>query len=155
MEKENIKQIVRVVNTDIFGKKQLYIALKQIYGVSYSFSNAVCNVLNFPKNKKIGLLSTEELKKIEDVVLNPQNYKIPAYLYNRRKDHNTGKDIHITTSKLKLTKDFDIKNLRKIKTYKGMRHSFGLPVRGQSTKAHFRKGKKVGVTRKGAKSKKK
>jgi small subunit ribosomal protein S13 len=53
------------------------------------------------------------------------------------------------------TKDNDIKLMRKIKSYKGTRHSAGQPVRGQRTKSNFRKskGKVMGVKRKaGAKS---
>jgi small subunit ribosomal protein S13 len=43
----------------------------------------------------------------------------------------------------------DIKNLRKMKCYRGVRHSLGLPVRGQKTRSNFRKGKTVGVRKKG------
>lgn len=151
MNKENkdrSKQIVRIINKDLFGHIQLCTALSKIQGIGYSFSNAVCNVLEFPKTKKIGTLEKEEIKKIEDVIKNPEKYKIPSYIFNRRKDMETGKDKHIITSDLKLTKEFDIKRLRKIKCYRGMRHSWGLPVRGQKTKGHFRKGKSMGVKKK-------
>mgnify|MGYP003994385531 CR=1 FL=1 len=43
---------------------------------------------------------------------------------------------------LKLRKEFDIKRLKKIKSYKGVRHNYNLPVRGQRTKANFRKNRK-------------
>ena len=46
-----------------------------------------------------------------------------------------------------LQNEFDIRRLKKIKSYKGIRHSLGQPVRGQRTKAHFRKGRAVGVKR--------
>lgn len=146
--KEEVKQIVRIINKDIFGKLQIYTALTKIYGVNYSFSNAICTVLDIDKRTKLGSLSPEQVKKIEDAINNPEKYNIPTYLFNRRKDFNTGEDKHLNTSELKLTKDFDIKRIRKLKTYKGMRHSFKLPVRGQKTKAHFRKGKSLGVSKK-------
>jgi len=72
-------------------------------------------------------------------------------LFNRRRDFDTGEDLHLIASDLKLRKEFDIKNLKEIKSYRGMRHAFGLPVRGQRTKGHFRKGAAVGVRRKGLK----
>ncbi len=63
----------------------------------------------------------------------------------------TGKDKHLTGNELKLQKEFDIRFLKKIKCYRGMRHAYGLPVRGQRTRGNFRKGAAVGVMKKAAK----
>ena len=150
-----MREIVRIINADILGNKQLYYALKMIKGVSYSFSNAVCEIMNFEKNKKVGELSDVEVKKIEDIIKNPKKYNLPLFLYNRRKDIVTGEDRHIITSDLKLQTDMDIKRLKRIKSYRGIRHSAGLPTRGQRTKAHFRKGHTVGVSKKKMKKGKK
>ena len=53
---------------------------------------------------------------------------------------------------LKLRKEFDLKRLKKIKSYKGIRHSLGLPVRGQRTRSNARtkrgKRKTVGALKK-------
>jgi len=75
-------------------------------------------------------------------------------MLNRRKDYETGEDKHLLSSDLAFTKDNDIKMLKKIKSYKGMRHAFGLPVRGQRTRSNFRrnKGKVTGVQKKKIKS---
>ena len=43
------------------------------------------------------------------------------------------------TNDLDIQKEFDIKRLKKIKSYRGLRHAQGLPVRGQRTRSHFRK----------------
>lgn len=141
-----IKQIIRVLNTDLDGTKPLYKALTKIKGIGFNFSNAVCNYLDIDKTKKAGSLSPEEVKKIESLVNNPK--ELPSWLLNRRKDYDTGNDLHLTTSKLKLTPEFDIKRLKKVKSYRGLRHAWGLPVRGQRTKAHFRRGRAVGVQKK-------
>lgn len=146
---EKIKQIIRIINADIIGTRPLYPALRQIKGVSYTFSNAVCNLAGLDKEKKVGSLTPEEVKKIEDIITNPSKYNVPVWLFNRRKDYDTGEDKHIITSELKFKQEFDVKRMKKIKSYKGMRHAFGLPVRGQRTKAHFRHGKAVGVKKKG------
>ena len=47
----------------------------------------------------------------------------------------------MTGTDLELQTEFDIKRMKKIKSYKGVRHSAGQPVRGQRTKSHFRKNK--------------
>lgn len=150
-----MKQIVRIINADILGNKQIYHALRQVKGISYSFSNAVCSIMNFDKTKKVGELTDEEIKKIQDIIKNPQKYKIPEFLYNRKKDPETGQDRHIITSDLKLQTEMDIKKLKRIKSYRGIRHAIGLPVRGQRTKGHFRKGKAIGVSKKKMKRSKK
>ena len=143
---DKIKVIVRIANTDIDGNRKLYVALRKIKGVGFMFSNAICNSLDLDKRKKIGALTDEEVKNIEELILAPS--KFPKWMLNRRKDYDTGDDLHIVGSRLKLRKEFDIKRLQKIKAYRGMRHAFGLPVRGQRTRGHFRKGRAVGVQKK-------
>jgi len=98
--------------------------------------------LGFDKNRKIESLSEVEIKKLEEFLKTPD---IPKYLKNRQKDFETGKDEHLVGSNLELRKEFDIKRLKKIKSYKGYRHSAGLPVRGQRTRAHFRKNRSRGA----------
>ena len=143
---ENIKGIVRISNFDIFGDKTIYNGLRRIKGVSFMFSNAICNDLNLDKDRKIGTLNEEEIKKIESLIEHPD--KFPIWLLNRRKDFETGKDLHLTGAKLTLSKEFDIKKLKRIKSYRGLRHAIGQPVRGQRTRSHFRTGTSVGVQRK-------
>ena len=150
-----LRQLVRILDADIKGEKGIYNALRQVTGISYSFSNAICNIMNFDKNRQVGSLSDEELTKINDIIKNPSKYEIPNFILNRRKDYDTGEDKHLIASDLKLTQSFDIKRLKKIKSYRGMRHAVGLPVRGQRTKGHFRHGKTVGVRKKGIQAQKK
>ena len=86
-------------------------------------------------------LSDEEAKRLDEVVQNPQKYDIPSWLINRRKDPETGEDQHLLMGDLQFAKENDIKMLKKIKSYKGLRHQWGLTVRGQRTKSNFRKNK--------------
>jgi len=143
---QKIKAIVRISNNDLDGNKNIYMALKKIKGISFMFSNAICNCLDLDKRRKAGALSEKEIKEIESLIENSN--KFPKWLLNRRKDYDTGEDFHLIGSKLKLTNDFDIKRLKKIKSYRGLRLSQGLPVRGQKTRSHFRKGRSVGVQKK-------
>ena len=154
MEEKKFRHIVRVSNTDIDGNISLYHSLTKIRGVGHMFANAVVNSLKLNKYEKIGNLSIETTKEIEEVIKNPQKFKIPSWMYNRKKDPETGVDKHIVVADLKLNQEFDVKKMKKIKSYKGMRHSFGLPVRGQRTRSNFRRGAALGVQRKGKVGKK-
>jgi len=136
------ERVIRVLSKDIEGKMKIYPALTKIKGISWAFSNAVCKVLKIDKNRKIGSLTDEELKTISDFVKNP---KIPEYLVNRRIDFETGENKHVVSTDLELRKEFDIKRLKGIKSYKGLRHSINLPLRGQRTRGNFRRQKAKGV----------
>jgi len=151
MEKQETKKqdyfsLVRIMQTDIPGNKKILIGLRYIKGVSWGISNAVCHIFNIPENKKIAELSKEEIEKISEFLKNP---KLPLFLYNRKKDFDSGENIHLTGSDLDMKKEFDVRRLKKIRSYRGLRHALKLPVRGQSTRSHFRKkGKSVGVKKK-------
>lgn len=143
------KELVRIAQTDISGNKNLLYGLTAIRGVSYMVSNAICNITSIPKQKRMGDLSDKEIKEIESA-LRELPKKASAWLLNRRKDITTGQDKHLIQTDLMLTRDFDIRYLKKIKSYRGLRLQWGLPVRGQRTKSNFRKnkGKGLGVKRK-------
>ncbi len=145
---QEIKNLIRLANTDIMGDTTIGYGLAKVYGVGLSFSNAICQVLDLEKTAPIGSLDEARVKEIEGVIADPASKGIPEWMRNRRSDHDTGEDIHITGPKLKLTKEFDLRRMKKIKSYRGVRHMFGLPVRGQRTKGNFRKGKSVGVVKK-------
>lgn len=146
-EQDYKEKIVRILLKDIEGNMSLYPGLTKIKGISWSLANSICNSLNLEKNRKIGSLTKEEIKKIEDFMKNPD---IPKYILNRRKDFSSGEDKHLTGTDLELTKNFDIKRLKQIRSYKGKRHASGLPLRGQRTKSNFRKNraKKIGIKKK-------
>ena len=117
-------------------------------------ANAICILTGFDKNMKAGDLSDAQVKKLDEMVRNPVKSGIPKWLINRRKEPETAEDKHLIMSDLDFAKEMDIKMLKKIKSYKGLRHQWGLPVRGQRTKSNFRrnKGKGLGVKRKKGKS---
>ncbi len=142
LNSEYEEKIIRIASKDIEGKVKIYPGLTNIKGISWALSNAICEALNLDKNRKIGSLTKEEIAKISDFIKNSQ---IPSYLKNRRNDLETGEDKHLTSSELELRKDFDIKRLKKIKSYRGYRHASGLPSRGQRTRSNFRKNRSKGV----------
>lgn len=148
---EDVK-LIRILEKDIPGTKKVYAGLTRVKGVSWAFANALCKKLGIDKTKRVQDLSKEEIEKIKEFIKNPD---VPDFLKNRRKDFDTGEDKHLHGSDLDLRKDFDIKRLKKIKCYKGARHTVGLPVRGQRTRSNFRRNRRksgaVGVSKKAAK----
>lgn len=146
-QKTEIKEekLIRILSTDIPGDMNIYTGLTWIKGISWGFSHALCAALHLDKHRKIASLTKEEIEKISAFIKNPM---FPAFLLNRRFDFETGENAHLLGSDLDLKKEFDIKRLKKIRSYRGLRHATGQPVRGQRTRSHFRKNKVVGVTKK-------
>jgi len=136
---ENLNIIVRIANTDIKGSKKVLKGLCSIRGIGDMFSNAILKSAEISVKKKIGELSEAEIKKIEQIIKSPEEFKIPSFLFNRKMDPETMKDEHIIGSDLKLQNDFDIRRMKRIRSYKGIRHNLGLKVRGQRLK-RFRRG---------------
>jgi len=149
---KKIKVMVRVANTDLDGDNPLVRALTGIKGISHTMSKAMCSVSGFDPSTKLKSLKESDIRKIEDIISNPIKFGIPSFLVNRRRDVKTGKDLHFAAADLEMTQKFDVKRMINIKSYKGVRHMFGLPVRGQRTRSSFRKGRSVGVVRKAARA---
>jgi len=139
--KDDFNHIVRIANADLNGDKKLINALTKIKGVSFMFSNLVCSLTKMDKLTKVGYLKEDQIKKIEEVLKEPLKFKVPLWMLNRRKDPETGQDKHLFGGDLAYNKDNDIKLMKKIRCYRGIRHTEGLPVRGQRTKSNFRKNK--------------
>lgn len=99
-------------------------------------------------NSRIGALSEKEIELLEEIITNPIDHGIPSWMVNRKKDLRTGKDRHILGNELEITVKRDIDRMKRIKSYKGIRHQLGLKVRGQRTKSTGRHGLVIGVQRK-------
>ncbi|MBI4438477.1 30S ribosomal protein S13 [Candidatus Woesearchaeota archaeon] len=143
------RYIVRVVNTDLDGNKNIASALRKIKGVDFSFANAVCALSSVDRSKKTGLLTDEEVRRLDLNIRDAVNL-MPSWMLNRRRDVEDGSDKHLLGADLSYAADNDIKFMKKIRTYRGVRHGMGLPVRGQRTRSNFRrnKGKVLGVVKK-------
>ena len=146
LAREENEVLIRILGFDIPGSKNLYAGLTRIKGVSWTISNAICLKLGFPRSKKVSELSKEDIKKIEKFL---EELPVYDFLKNRRTDIETGQTDHFFGTDLDMKRDFDIKRLREIKSYKGIRHALKQPVRGQRTRSHFRKrGVAMGVKKK-------
>ena len=142
------QHIIRFVGTDIEGAQPVTYALTKIKGVGIKLANAIIEKSGISPEARMGFLSSAEVEKIEDILKNPVKYGIPLWLLNRRKDKETGNDLHLLGSDLILQTKNDIDQMKKIRSWKGFRHSYGLKVRGQRTRTTGRKGKAIGVKKK-------
>jgi len=150
-KKTDFRGIVRVAGKDMKGDLPIAKALNQIKGMGVSLADSIATIaavkLNIDKREQIGNLTDDQLDELEKIVLNPTSYGVPVWMVNRRKD-SSGTNRHLIGADLDFAIRQDIEAEKNIKTYRGVRHMFGLPVRGQRTKTMGRRGMTLGVVKK-------
>ena len=144
---EGVRGIVRFAEVDLPGEKKIRHALLNVKGIGQSLSKSIPVAAGINPDLMIGTLTDEQLDKLEDAVKNPSKYGIPYHMLNRRLDPFLGEHRHLVSSELTITNKSDIDFMKKIRSYKGIRHELGLPVRGQRTRSSFRTGGRVGVAK--------
>jgi small subunit ribosomal protein S13 len=142
------RHIIRITDTDVDGALKVPYALRKIKGVSLSLANAILKKAGINPETRAGFLTEAEVEKIEDIIKEPTRYGIPSWLLNRRKDFETGRDLHLISADLTLRTKMDIEHEKELKSWRGYRHAYGLKVRGQRTKTTGRSGKALGVKKK-------
>ncbi len=106
----------RIVGVNIPEKKQIEIALTYIYGIGRSLSRKILTEAGIKFDCLSSELKTEEINKLKDII--EKKYKIEGGL--RREVM------------------MNIKRLRDVGSWRGIRHIKGLPVRGQRTRTNTR-----------------
>jgi len=149
LSSQEYNHIVRIVGNDIPGERKIIIGLTQIKGIGYNFATAILDTLKINPNSNIGYLNESNVQEIEKLITDPSSSDFPSWFLNRRKDVETGKDIHILTSDIDFTLRNDIERERITSSWRGIRHMYGLKVRGQRTRCTGRKGGAVGVAKGG------
>ncbi|KAK4044644.1 ribosomal protein S13/S18-domain-containing protein [Parachaetomium inaequale] len=147
-EKSNFNHILRLLNTNVDGKQKVVYSLTKIKGVGRRYSNLVCKKADVDLNKRAGELTSEELERLVTIIQNPTAYKIPGWFLNRQRDIVDGKDSQILANGVDSKLRDDLERLKKIRAHRGLRHYWGLRVRGQHTKTTGRRGRTVGVSKK-------
>jgi len=122
--------MVRIVGVNLPDNKRIEYALTLIYGIGWSNVKKILSAVKVDGNKKVKNLTESEIKKIQDEI--EKNYKVEG-------------DLREMVSE-------NIKRLKDISSYRGIRHTRNLPVRGQRTRSNARtkrgKRKTVGALRK-------
>ncbi len=154
-KEEETRYIVRIAGKDIDGKKPVFVSLMQIRGISHRFAKIAAK--QFEKetgiafDSELGKIPEDKDKVLESIITEPEKHGMPEWVLNRRKDFSSGKSTQLVMGELDFSLRQDLKRLNFIKSYRGLRHSWGLTVRGQRTKStHRGKGPVVGVLKKDA-----
>jgi len=147
VEEEEFRHIVRILDTDLDGNRRVAYSLCGIKGIGRRVARTVVITAGVDPNAKMGNLSNSDVEKLKTAVGGVEK-RLPWWMLNRRKDLVSGEDKHIMGSDMALKFRDDINLLRKIRSYRGIRHERGLRVRGQRTKSTGRRGMVVGVVRK-------
>lgn len=115
---------MRIIGVNIPDGKRVDIGLTYIYGLGRSNVYDVLKVAHVDPSKRVSKLSEEEIRQIQKAL---DNYKIEGDLKTQIQEN--------------------IKILKEIKSYRGLRHSKNLPVRGQRTRSNARtkRGKRVTI----------
>jgi len=122
--------MARLLGVTLPDEKRIDYALTTLYGIGWNNVKTILSQTGIEASKKVKEITEEEFKKIIEVI--EKNYKVEGYLREAINEN--------------------IKRLREIGSYRGIRHVKGLPVHGQRTKANARtkrgKRKTVGALKK-------
>ncbi|QKT05643.1 30S ribosomal protein S13 [Mycoplasma sp. OR1901] len=107
--------MARILNVEIPNDKRVVISLTYIYGIGKSTAQDICAQAGIDENARVKDLQEDQLSKIREIAKN-----------------------YVTEGDLRREVTLNIKRLMEIKSYRGIRHRKGLPVRGQSTQKNAR-----------------
>lgn len=110
--------MLRIAGVDLPEEKKITFALRYIHGVGPKVAADIVKQANLSPEKRARDLTSEEVGRIQAIL-----------------DH------YLTEGDLRRKVADDIDRLRRIKSYRGMRHSAGLPCRGQRTRTNSRTGR--------------
>ncbi|NLU45911.1 MAG: 30S ribosomal protein S13 [Euryarchaeota archaeon] len=147
VEDEDFNFIVRIANSNIDGQKRVPIGLQSIKGVGNRASNIIVKKAGLDNSVRIGTLSDEKVKELEQLVMTYVEY-VPNWVINRQMDYESGADMHLIGNDLNIIQEDDVNRMKMIRCYRGIRHETNRKVRGQRTRSNGRKGLTMGVKRK-------
>ena len=153
-EDRKAQSIIRIAGKDIDGSLPIHRALFKIKGIGLNMANAltysISKKLGIPSNAQLGALSEKQIEDIEGIIGKPAENSVPRYMLNKRKDFETGADMHYVGNDLTFSIRQDVNREVNLRTWKGYRHQYGQKVRGQHTRSTGRTGATVGVMKKSA-----
>ncbi|KAJ0401902.1 hypothetical protein P43SY_003519 [Pythium insidiosum] len=141
----DFQHILRILNTNIDGRRKVWVALTSIQGCGPRFAIMICKKAEVDINKRAGELTNDEIERLVAIIQNPLQFKIPVWFLNRKKDYKTGKHSQAVANNLQSKLRDDLERLKKIAVHRGLRHWWGLKVRGQHTKTTGRRRQIVGM----------
>ncbi|MCL5427865.1 MAG: 30S ribosomal protein S13 [Candidatus Marsarchaeota archaeon] len=144
--------IIRMAGRDINGSYNVTRGLMQIKGIGHNMAMAISKgyseKYNVPSDTALGTLSDEQIAQLESLIKEPAGAGVPQYLLNRRRDPETGLDMHVAGTDLVVKTRQDVDLGIRTQTWIGSRHQYGQRVRGQRTRNTGRTGTTIGVMKK-------
>jgi len=144
---DDFQYIVRISNTDISGDKNIVYGLASIKGIGMHMASLIMEKTGMDRKLKMGKLTDSQIQKLQNAI-DSINEDAPRWMLNHRKDYETGEDIHLIGPDIDMKLRDEINIMKKIRSYRGIRHERGLPARGQRTRANNRRGLALGVSKK-------
>ncbi|MGD0395928.1 MAG: 30S ribosomal protein S13 [Nitrososphaerales archaeon] len=141
----DFRHLVRIAGRDLDGSKKVIVAISDLRGVGYNFASVVTSRIGLDPRARLGTLSEDQVREVEKAIQSAAKSSLPAWYYNRRNDPDTGETKQLLGSDLDFVIKGDVDDEKNIQSWKGVRHSLGLKVRGQRTRTTGRKGRTVGV----------
>ena len=108
--------MARIAGVDLPNQKRVEIGLTYIFGIGVPKSNEILTATKVNPDTRVKDLTDDEVKKISDYIA----------------EHV------IVEGDLRRDVALDIKRLKEVGCYRGVRHRKGLPCRGQKTKTNAR-----------------
>ncbi len=117
--------MARFANVEVPADKQIQVALTYIYGIGPKIARDITHAAAVDPTKRTKDLTEAEEKKLRDII--DANYTVEG-------------DLHRIVAN-------NVKRLKDIGTYRGLRHKLNLPVHGQRTRTNARtkRGKRVAI----------
>ncbi len=147
-EKTDFQYIVRIASMDLNGERDVVLALADLKGIGIRLAETLTKKLEIDESMRLGDLSEEKIEEIRDYIESDEYEDIPAWMMNNRSDPVTGKNMNLVGNDLNVQIQDNINTMKKIRSYRGIRHETHHKVRGQRTRSNGRKGLTVGVQRK-------
>lgn len=148
-QKKNAESIVRLAGKDINGGYPIMKALNQVKGIGLNMARNLSLVadskLGIKQNTTIGSLNEEQMEKLEGIIKDPAKFGIPSFLFNKQREPESNKDMHLVGTDLIVKVKQEIEAEIKKQSYRGFRHQYGQRVRGQRTRSTGRSGDTIGV----------
>eukprot|EP01064_Diplonema_japonicum_P000756 TRINITY_DN104_c0_g1_i1.p1 TRINITY_DN104_c0_g1~~TRINITY_DN104_c0_g1_i1.p1 ORF type:complete len:154 (+),score=43.92 TRINITY_DN104_c0_g1_i1:72-533(+) len=148
MGSEDFQHMLRILNTNCDGKRKVPFAIRGVKGVGRRLAFVACQRAGVDVNRRAGTLSNEEIERVVQVISKPEEFKVPNWFLNRKKDPKDGSSGQMLSNLVDNKLREDLERLKKMRNHRGLRHAWGLRVRGQHTKTTGRRGRTVGVSKK-------
>jgi small subunit ribosomal protein S18e len=111
----DFKHIIRILNTNVDGKRQVPFGLTAIKGCGRRFGMLICKRARIPLTMRCGSLDEDHVTAIQAIMEHPLDHGFPVWMLNRRRDIKEGKNVHLASTGLDSYIREDVERMKKMK----------------------------------------